>query len=133
MSGDLRTGDTRHLTEEQQDGLVQTDAIASSADETTDRAAAATAVADEPATADVAATVAPEDAPQAVDDARVAVDEARVAVDSAPDGSEPAAAVSEPAAAVADDSAGTESVATEVTPDEATPDADNGTGPKADA
>ena len=52
---------------EQQDGPVKTEATAST-DESTDRASAATAVADEPATADLAATPATDDAPQASDE-----------------------------------------------------------------
>ncbi|MEO5941382.1 MAG: 30S ribosomal protein S1, partial [Candidatus Limnocylindrales bacterium] len=56
------------MTEEQQDGLVQSGAAAPT-DETPDRASAATAVADEPATPDLAATPAADDAPSANEDA----------------------------------------------------------------
>jgi small subunit ribosomal protein S1 len=62
------------LTDEQQDGPVQTEAAASTADETTDRATSATAVADEPATADVAATTATDDTPPTETDAPAAAE-----------------------------------------------------------
>ncbi|MEA2548019.1 MAG: small subunit ribosomal protein, partial [Chloroflexota bacterium] len=62
------------MTDEQQDGPVQTEAAASTADETTDRATSATAVADEPATADVAATTATDDTPPTETDAPAAAE-----------------------------------------------------------
>jgi small subunit ribosomal protein S1 len=83
------------LTDEQQDGLVQTGANASGADETTERAAAATAVADEPATAQPATT---DDA--ATEATPVSDDPAPVAAAPAPGaGDEPVTAATEEAAA----------------------------------
>ena len=93
------------MTEEQQDGLAQTEAIASDADETTDRAAAAIAVADEPVTADPVATTA-------ADDASPTADEAPEAADSATDGGEPVGAVADDAAAP--DPVGTEAQAGDI-------------------
>jgi len=127
------------LTEEQQDGLVQPEAPASKANETTDRAAAATAVADEP-TADLAPTTTAEDAHPTEDDAPAAgdsatsaaepvtavADEAPAAVaDQAPD-----ALADEVPAAVADDAptAAADAPAADAAAADAGSDADNGTG-----
>jgi small subunit ribosomal protein S1 len=98
------------LTEEQQERLVPSEAIASSADETTDRAAAAIAVADEPATADPVATTAPDDASPTEDDAPAAEG-------SATEEAEPVAAVAEEAGAA--DPVVTEAPAAEVESDAA--------------
>jgi small subunit ribosomal protein S1 len=107
------------LTDEQQDGLVQSEATASSTDETTDRATAATAVADEPATADLAATIAADDAPPTDDDSPAAGDAA--------------ADVAEPVGAAIDESTAAGSVVTEVPAGDRVTDADNGTGGTAEA
>jgi len=98
------------LTEEQQERLVPSEAIASSADETTDRAAAAIAVADEPATADPVATTAPDDASPTEDDAPAAEG-------SATEEAEPVAAVADEAGAA--DPVVTEAPAAEVESDAA--------------
>ncbi|HXU86719.1 MAG TPA: S1 RNA-binding domain-containing protein [Verrucomicrobiae bacterium] len=98
------------MTEEQQERLVPSEAIASSADETTDRAAAAIAVADEPATADPVATTAPDDASPTEDDAPAAEG-------SATEEAEPVAAVADEAGAA--DPVVTEAPAAEVESDAA--------------
>jgi small subunit ribosomal protein S1 len=117
------------LTDEQQEGLVQSEAPASTANETTDRAAAATAVADEPATADLAASTAADDAPTTEDDAAAANDAANAATEraaSAADEAPAAASDVEPATAPDAAPASAEDVAA---PAEApAADAANGTG-----
>jgi small subunit ribosomal protein S1 len=101
------------LTDEQQDGLVRSEAPAST-DETPDRAAAAIAVADEPTTAEPAATTAPDDAPEASNDTPAA-DATAVEV------AEPAAAVADDAVTAAD-STSDDAPAAEATTAEATTD-----------
>jgi small subunit ribosomal protein S1 len=122
------------LTEEQQDGLAQSEAIASNADETTDRAAAATAVADEPATADLAALTAADDALPNEQDAPAANDSANAVAesgDAVADVASPAetdataAPVDDAPAAIAD--AATDA-AVDAGVSAADADADNGTG-----
>ena len=98
MSGDYATGETRPLTEEQQDGAVQAEANAADQDQTSDRAAAAIAVADEPATTESAAidtTDAAPDAPEASTDAPTAE---AAADEAAPDAATTDAVATEPAA-----------------------------------
>ena len=85
------------MTDEQQDGLAPAEASAST-DETTDRAAAAIAVADEPATAEAAAIPAADDAPPAET-------ETPAADASAGEVAEPVSSVADDAASASDDAA----------------------------
>jgi small subunit ribosomal protein S1 len=102
------------LTEEQQDGLVRSGAAAST-DETPDRAAAATAVADEPTTAERTADTAADDAPQASAEAPVTDQVAEEEVEAvAPSVEDAPIAADDPAdAAPAADTAAAGSLATE--------------------
>jgi small subunit ribosomal protein S1 len=108
------------LTDEQQEGLVQPEAAATNANETTDRATAATAVADEPANADLAATTAADDAPKPEDDAPAA--------DAASVATEPAAAAADEAPAARADEAPASAEGTDASAEDSGTDAANGTG-----
>jgi small subunit ribosomal protein S1 len=112
MSGDFTTGEIRPLTDEQQDGAVQPEASAADVDQTSDRTAAAIAVADEPATTEPAATDAT-DAPEAATDAPQASSDTPTA-EAAVEDSAPVEAVTEDATAAdesADASSGTDAPA----------------------
>ncbi len=126
------------MTDEQHDGLAPTEATASTADETPDRATA-TAVADEPAAAEPAAT-ATDDASPGNDDADAAGDRPAEATADALDSSDDSttgvadalAADAEVPAENAETGHGTVAESSEVEAPAATPETDNGVTAPAD-